>query len=109
MNELPYLNSSDDKAIEEKVYPWLEKRGIPLNNFRKLKPYYKLLLYNLVSGSTELTTDLDYGNLYQKLCSPGIIAGRGSINPDNFITHDELEKFFSPLTPGEKLPDLYKY
>ncbi|GAI08926.1 unnamed protein product, partial [marine sediment metagenome] len=46
----------------------------------------------------------------RKLCLPeSMVAGRNSIDPLDFMPDEELKKFFMPLTPGERLPDLYKY
>jgi len=102
----------DMEAIERQIRLWLEKRGIPQQRYENLQPFDKDVLHNLVCTPTHPTTYNQRRDLYRKLCLPeSMVAGRNSIDPLDFIPDEELRKFFSPLplTPGEKLPDLYKY
>jgi len=97
------------EACERQVRLWLEKRRIPQQRHENLQPSLKDVLRNLVCVPTRPTTYNQRRDLYQKLRLPESIAGRDSIDPVDFMPDEELRKFFSPLTPGESLPDLYKY
>ena len=95
---------------EQEVYRWLELRGIPQQYYENLSPSVKDIQRNLVCTPTRLTSPGQRKDLYQKLCLREMIAGRGPVDGDYLIPpDDELRKFFSPLTPAERLHDLYKY
>jgi len=68
------------------------------------------LLHNLVCARTFSLSDAQLRTLYQNLV-PGKRRAAGEVGPAaiDLLTNEELKKFFMPLTPGEKLPDLYKY
>ena len=98
------------EAFERQVRPWLEKRRIPQQRYENLQPFDKDVLHNLVCTPTHPTTYNQRRDLYQKLCLTEMIARKGPVDGDYLIPpDDELRKFFSPLTPAEKLLDLYKY
>jgi len=98
------------EALEGQIRLWLEKRIIPQQRYMNLPPSDKDVLQNLVCTPTHPTTYNQRRDLYRKLCLPeSMVAGRNSIDPLDFMPDEELKKFFMPLTPGERLPDLYKY
>jgi len=99
----------DMEALERQIRPWLEKRRIPRQRYENLQPFDKDMLQKMVCMPTRPTTYNQRRDLYQKLCLPESIAGRESIDPVDFMPDEELRKFFSPLTPSERLSDLYKY
>ena len=95
---------------EQEVRLWLEKKGIPYERYMNLSAFNKIVLRNQVCKPTRPTTHAQRRELYKKLFLPDrIIAGRKSIDPLDFVPDEELKKVFSPLTPGEKLPYLYKF
>lgn len=95
----------DMEALERQVRPWLERRKIPLQKYRNLLSSYKVWLRDQLYGRTRLS-DAQLRSLYRQLCSP---AGRGSPDPIDLITSEQLQKFFSSLTPSEKLHYLEKF
>ncbi len=93
----------DMEALERQVNPWLMKKGIPYQRYDNLSAYLKVVLRNLVCIPTRLTTYTERVDLWKKLCLPDIL--RGGIDLDDFVPPDEqLQEFFSPLTPSETLP-----
>jgi len=103
------MKSEDMKALERQIRPWLEKMGIPQQNYRNLPPSYQDLLHDLICTQTHRPSPRERRDLYRKLCLPESVAGRDSADPVDFMTDEELQKFFSPLTPGERLPYLSKF
>ena len=99
------LEHKDVEALEREVRPWLEKMRIPLQNYKKLRFSYKVWLCDQLYGRTRLS-DTQLRDVYRKLCSS---AGRDSPNPIDFITSEQLQEFFSPLSPTERLPYLEKF
>jgi len=99
----------DIESLERKVRPWLEKRGIPIQRYRNLPTNDKTKLHNLVCTPTPTSSYLEREKLYRKLCSQGGTAGRDARDPVSFVPHEEIDKFFSPLTSGEKLSYLEKF
>ncbi len=91
----------DTEKLEQEVSPWLKKRGIPQENYRKLPFNYKILLHDLVCTQAYPSSPLQRRDLYRRLCSPGVIAGRESIDPVDTMTDEDLRTFFSPLTPSQ--------
>ena len=102
------MKREDMEALERQVRPWLEKMGIPYESYRNLSASDKGVLHNLVCTPTHPTTYAQRKDLYKRLCLPDI-AGRESIDPVDFMPDDKLQEFFSPLTPSERLPYLYKF
>jgi len=105
-------NTENIEAIEQEVYMWLEKMGIPQQNYDSLSPADKGVLHNLVVRPTHPTSYQQRRELYRNLCLREMIAGRDSAYLTYLIPSDErLREFFSPLplTPAERLDDLYKY
>jgi len=105
------LRRKDDEIPEQEVSLWLEKRGIPLENYRILPPYFKRLLRNRVCACTRNlpSSDRQLRDLYQRLLSG---KSRGSIISSNAVdsmTNRELQEFFSPLTTDEKYRDPYQW
>ena len=94
--------------FEQEVRRWLEKREISIHNYETLPIQDKIVLRNLVCNPTQPTTDRQRRELYRKLCLSSI-AGRESIDPTDFMPEKELNKFFSPLSPGEKLNYFEKF
>ena len=91
----------DMEALELDVRLWLEKNRIPERIYEKLSSYHKDALHKQIYQPTGLVTDRERRDLYRKLCSPAGIAGRNSINPVDYMTDEDLRKFFSPLTPSD--------
>ena len=100
--------SMDDEKREREVRQWLEKKGIPYQRYRNLSNHFKDVLRSQICIPTRTTSPLQRRELYKKLCLPDI-AGRDSIDPVQFMPDEEREKFFSPLTPSEKLHYLEKF
>ena len=98
----------DTEVVEQKVCLWLEKKGLPYERYLNLPTHNKIVLRNLVGTPTRPTTHRERQNLYKELCLPDM-AGRESINPVDFIPGEEIEKFFTPLTPSETLSEWQKY
>ena len=100
----------DMEAIERQIRLWLKKMKIPRQNYVNLPSSDKVLLHNLVCARTFSLSDAQLRTLYQNLV-PGKRRAAGEVGPAaiDLLTNEELKKFFMPLTPGEKLPDLYKY
>ena len=96
---------NDEGALERQVRPWLEKRGIPIENYRNLPPSYKVWLHDQVCTQTYTLSDRQSGDLYRKLVRPESRKG-DSNNPGD---DEERRKFFLPLTPSETLSDWEKY
>lgn len=91
------------ETLEQTVSLWLERREIPQQNYRNLPPVYKGWLRDQVCTRTSPLSDRQLRDLYRKLCSPETVVGRESIDPVDFVPPEELEKFFTPLAPSEKL------
>ena len=93
------------EALERQVRPWLEKMGISLQKYRKLPSPYNVWLADQLYGRTHLST-AQLSELYRKL---SLSAGRDSPDPMDLIPPEQLQKFFSQLTPSEKLHYLEKF
>ena len=103
------LKHEDMEAVDWQVSVWLEKRGIPHQSYRNLPTSDKVVLRNLVCMPSQPTTYNQRRDLYRRLCLPGGVAGRESSDSVEPMPDEERRRFFSPLTPGERLPNLYKY
>lgn len=93
------------EPVKLNIRLWLEKNGFPQGIYIKLHPIYKDLLRKLICPPFGLTTAKERRDLYRKLCSLTGVAGRDSIYPAGNMTDEDIEKFFSPLTPS----DWHKY
>ena len=103
------MKREDMEPLEQEVRPWLEKMGIPLENYRYLSPSYKVLLHGQVCTPTHPASEGELRSLYRKLHSSEIRAEGYNVDAADFVTHEELQKFFSPLPPSETLSDWEKY
>ena len=101
------MKREDMEALKRQVRPWLEKVVIPLESYGKLPYYDKVMLHAHVRGLTCLS-DLQLIELYKKL-HPQTSREEGLTSDFNFITKEEIRKFFLPLTPSEKLHYLEKF
>ena len=99
----------DWEALERQVLPWLENKGIPLQDYRNLPSYTKVSLHNLVCARTQPPSDRQLIDLYRELHSSEARLGGGYTSAADFPSNEDLKKFFSLLTPAERLPYLYKY
>jgi len=97
------------EALERQVLPWLNKMGIPLDNFRHLPDSYKILLRNQICKQNQPPSEWQLKNLYRKLHPSQTRTGKNDTDPVNFMTSEELQKFFLSLTPSEKLHYLEKF
>ena len=96
------MSKRDDmEALERQVRPWLEKRGIPIENYRNLPLTYKVWLHDQVCTQTYPLSDRQSRDLYRKLCSLRGIAERDFVDPVDSKTDEQLRTFFSPLTPNQ--------
>ena len=101
------LKREDDKTKVSEVGLWLMKKGTPYQRYDNLSAYLKGVLRNLVCIPTRTTSPTQRKDLWKELCLPNI--GR-DLNPDDFVSPDEeLQKLFSPLSAGERLPYLHKF
>jgi len=103
------MKREDMEALERQIRPWLEKMGIPQENYTYLPASYKILLHDLVCVQTHPPSELQLKDLYRKLHSSKTRTGENATDPVNFMTSEELHKSFPPLTPSEKLHYLEKF
>jgi len=96
--------NEDEEIFEREVQPWLEKKGIPQQNYRNLSFSDKILLHGWVCARSRPLSDRQLRNLYQKL---HLQEFRDGSSPD--MAYEELQNFFAPLSPSERLPYLYKF
>ena len=106
--------STDDFGIKDELRFWLDKKGCPPDVVDDLSPNDRKQLYDLVCKGTQRSSENQRHRLFQKLnaaCSRYVVvAARGEfsgIGPDP--SNDELEAFFSPLSPSERLNYLQKF
>ena len=103
-------NREDIEALERWIRPWLKKMGIPRQNYINLPSYEKVLLHNLVCVRTSSSSVTQRRTLYQKLApGKGRLDIRKGLASVDSVTDEAIKEFFTPLAPGERLPDLYKY
>ena len=102
------LENKDMTEQEQEIILWLERRGIPSQNYKNISTFNKNVLRNLVCTPTRTTTYAQREELYRKLCLSGSRAGKYSPHSSELMTDEGRQRLFSPLTPGESLPDLYK-
>lgn len=106
------LNHEDIEKLEQELRPWLKKRRISLQAFDNLPLSQKFWLHGVAYTGDLLLSDAQFRTLYQNL---GLSTMRtkkgGQIGPSavESMEHEELKEFFRPLSPSERLPDLYKY
>lgn len=98
LNEIP----------EREITAWLDKRGIPSDRYERLLPNEKSALNDSLHIPSRPISYEQRKNLYRKLCLTEV-AGRGSVDPVNFLPDEELEKFFTPIPPSETLLDYEKF
>ena len=104
----------DVEALEREACLWLSKREIPLRKYKNLPLSDKVLLCGQVCGRTHADV-WQLRDLYKKLLlfqkreTERYPSAVNPITDEDLPPDEELQKFFSPLTPGERLPDLYKY
>ena len=102
------LEHEDVEVIEREVRLWFKKRSIPLRAYMNLPLSDKVLLCGQVCGLTHADS-WQLRDLYGKLLFFQMREGKEYSTAVNLITDEELEKFFSPLSPGERLHNLHKY
>ena len=105
-------NHKDIEKLRQELRPWLKKKKIPLQIFDNLPLSQKFWLHGVAYTGDFPLSDAQFRTLYQNLilgerrvCKGGLI-GPAAVES---ITHEELKEFFRPLSPSERLPDLYKY
>lgn len=94
--------------IPREITAWLEKRTVPANRYERLSSSEKSDLNNSLHIPSRPISYEQRKNLYRKLCL-NEVAGRGSVDPVNFLPDEELEKFFAPVSPSETLLDYEKF
>ncbi len=99
------IKQDEIELFDPQVRLWLKKNGIPEENYRRLSLFNKGLLCNLVCKPTYVASERQHRDLYQNLIQP---EGREGAAISS-MTGEELQKFFSPLSPGEKLNYLRKF
>jgi hypothetical protein len=99
----------DMEALEGQIRPWLGNRKFPLEKYRNPPSYNKVLLHNLVCVRTQPPSDRQLIDLYRELHSSEARLEGGHTSAAGFPSNEDLKKFFSPPTPAERLPYLYKY
>jgi len=105
-------NYKDIEQLKQELRPWLKKRRIPLQTFDNLTLSQKFLLHGAAYTGDLQLSDAQLRTLYQNLALGERRTWKGSpIGPAvvESIGHEELQEFFRPLSPSERLPDLYKY
>lgn len=105
------MSKRDDmEALERWISPWLEKMRIPRQYYISLPSYEKVLLHNLVCVQTGSSSAAQRRSLYENLVlGKGRLDIRKGVASVDSVTDEAIKEFFTPLTPGERLPDLYKY
>ena len=105
-------NHEDMQVLKQELRPWLEKRGISLQAFDNLPVSQRICLHRAAYAGNLSPSDAQLRTLYQDLGLGGRRTWKGKqIGPAAIesIEHEDLKEFFRPLSPGERLPDLYKY
>ena len=95
------LKHQDMEALDWQVSLWLEKRGIPLQDYRNLPPHYKVLLDDVVCARTLPPSDRQLRELARELHLSELRLNGQSSGPVDLIPHGELREFFS-LPAGER-------
>jgi hypothetical protein len=90
------------------IAAWLVRRAIPEVRYKRLTPSEKNDLANSLHIPSRPVTYEQRKNLYRKLCLTEV-AGRGSVDPVNFLPDEELERFFAPVSPSDTLLDDEKF
>jgi hypothetical protein len=105
-------NHEDIEKLKQELRPWLKRNRIPLQAFDNLPLSQKFWLHGVAYTGDLPLSDAQFRTLYQNLglCTMRTKKG-GQIGPSavESIEYEELKKFFRPLSPSERLPDLYKY
>ncbi len=99
----------DMQECEKEVCLWLEKRKIPYERYMNLSTSNKTVLHNSACTPTHPTTYTQREELYLELCLPESRAGIKYPHSGDFMTDEERQRLFSPLTPSEKLDYLEKF
>jgi len=102
------LEQDDVEAIEREVRLWFKKREIPPRAYMNLPLSDKVLLCGQVCGRTHADA-WQLRDLYGKLLFFQMRGAEAYSTAVNLITDEELQKFFSPLTPSEILSYLEKF
>lgn len=97
------LGQEDVEAIEREVRLWFKRRGISPRGYMNLPLSSKVLLCGQVCGRTHAEI-WQLRDLWGELL-PFQTRGTTRYSP----TDEELQKFFSPLTPSESLLDWEKF
>ena len=101
------IRRSDAKP-EREVSSWLDNKGIPLQRYQNLEKHERVVLQNLLCIPTRSTSPTQRKDLYKKLCLLDI-AGKGSVDPSDFVPDDKIEEFFTPIAPSKTLTDREMY
>ena len=108
------LEEEDVKAIEREVRLWFKRREFLPQGYMKLPLSDKVLLCGQVCGRTHADV-WQLRDLYKKLLffqkreTERYPSAVNLITDEDLPPDEELQKFFSPLTPSERLPYLYKF
>jgi len=95
-------------AYERQLRAWLKKQDIPFERYENLSNSDKLILRKMVCTPTHHVSLNQRRDLYGKLCLTDI-AGRGAIDPLDFMPEVELDKFFTRVSPSETLSYFEKF
>jgi hypothetical protein len=105
-------NHKDIEKLRRELRSWLKKRRISLQIFDNLPLSQKFLLHGVAYTGDLRLSDAQLRTLYQNLVLGERRTWKGSpIGPAvvESIEYEELKEFFRPLSPSERLPELYKY
>ncbi|MFC1937230.1 hypothetical protein ACFLWY_01570 [Chloroflexota bacterium] len=93
----------DEESLLRQIEPWLKKTGYSLDRYRKLPFPQKVLLRDLVYAKPRSPSYRQLSDLYDRL---RVSENRTDSNAQaGYVpTSEELQKIFSPLSPGEALP-----
>lgn len=104
------ISRKNTTGEDRELRPWLRKMDVPEDNYLKLPTLYKKALYDAICKGKRLSP-LERLEIYQKLVPAKEVAlrSRERYPKVNDPTDEELEEFFKPTSPGERLPTNYKY
>ena len=105
-------NHKDIEKLKQELRPWLKKKGISLQTFDNLPLPQKIWLHGAVYAGNLSLSDAQRRTLHQNLVLGKRRTFKGRpIGPATVesIEYEELKEFFRPLSPSERLPDLYKH
>lgn len=108
-DKMQIINQKDLQEFEEQVKPWLEKNRIPVEKYQTLLFHEKALLCNWLSDPNCPKSANQLTGLYEKLFGTESRFSSSGEKATDSIRYEQLRKLFSPLTPSEKLPYLYKF